>query len=231
LFDFAEVDDDEVSRNNEEDDDYNCCQNDDDDDDGDCSGWYQHHDEAGDYNGWYQYHDEAGDYNSWYQHHEEDDEHNGLDQQYAPVQNLYLAADNHDHALNLTLNEAPSKNLNQNQPEEVAHTENLLTVDNDDPIQNVLAVNNHHLIQNFLVANNHNHNHVGFCAFSHFLVLETAYLYDLLFLEFASLSCLHFYSFLALDNDDFNDLYVNCLFLNLQIPHAVNHFFLIGFSC
>jgi hypothetical protein len=45
------------------------------------------------------------------------------------------------------------------------------------------------------------------------------------------LSCLHFYSFLALDNDDFNDLYVNCLFLNLQIPHAVNHFFLIGFSC
>ena len=231
MFDFAEVDDDEVSRNNEEDDDYNCCQNDDDDDDGDCSGWYQHHDEAGDYNGWYQYHDEAGDYNSWYQHHEEDDEHNGLDQQYAPVQNLYLAADNHDHALNLTLNEAPSKNLNQNQPEEVAHTENLLAADNDDPIQNFLAANNHHPIQNFLAADNHNHNHACFCEFSRFLVLETAYLYDLLFLEFASLSCLHFYSFLALDNDDFNDLYVNCLFLNLQIPHAVNHFFLIGFSC
>ncbi|KAI5381896.1 hypothetical protein KIW84_UN0350 [Lathyrus oleraceus] len=217
---FSQVDDDEVSRNNEEDDDYNCCQNDDDDDDGDCSGWYQHHDEAGDYNGWYQYHDEAGDYNSWYQHHEEDDEHNGLDQQYAPVQNLYLAADNHDHALNLTLNEAPSKNLNQNQPEEVAHTENLLAADNDDPIQNFLAANNHHPIQNFLAADNHNHNHACFCAFSRFLVLETAYLYDLLFLEFASLSCLHFYSFLALDNDDFNDLYVNCLFLNLQIPHA-----------
>ncbi|KAI5426029.1 hypothetical protein KIW84_031737 [Lathyrus oleraceus] len=161
-----EVDDDEVSRNNEEDDDYNCCQNDDDDDDGDCSGWYQHHDEAGDYNGWYQYHDEAGDYNSWYQHHEEDDEHNGLDQQYAPVQNLYLAADNHDHALNLTLNEAPSKNLNQNQPEEVAHTENLLAADNDDPIQNFLAANNHHPIQNFLAADNHNHNHACFCAFS-----------------------------------------------------------------
>ncbi|KAI5381517.1 hypothetical protein KIW84_UN0665 [Lathyrus oleraceus] len=219
-----EVDDDEVSRNNEEDDDYNYCQNDDDDDDGDCSGWYQHHDEAGDYNGWYQYHDEAGDYNSWYQHHEEDDEHNGLDQQYAPVQNLYLAADNHDHALNLTLNEAPSKNLNQNQPEEVAHTENLLVADNDDPIQNFLAANNHHPIQNFLAADNHNHNHACFCAFSRFLVLETAYLYDLLFLEFASLSCLHFYSFLALDNDDFNDLYVNCLFLNLQIPHAPPHF-------
>ncbi|KAI5381723.1 hypothetical protein KIW84_UN0490 [Lathyrus oleraceus] len=130
-----EIDDDEVSRHNEEDDDYNCCQNDDDDDDGICSGWYQHHDEAGDYNGWYQYHDEAGDYNSWYQHHEEDDEHNGLDQQYAPVQTLYLAADNHDHALNLTLNEAPSKNLIQNQPEEVTHTENLLAADNDDPIQ------------------------------------------------------------------------------------------------
>jgi hypothetical protein len=129
------------------------------------------------------------------------------------------------------LNEAPSKNLNQNQPEEVAHTENLLAADNDDPIQNFLAANNHHPMQNFLAADNHNHNHACFCAFSHFLVLETAYLYDLLFLEFASLSCLHFYSFLALDNDDFNDLYVNCLFLNLQIPHAVNHFFLIGFSC
>ena len=64
LFDFAEVDDDEVSRNNEEDDDCNCCPNDDDDDDGDCSGWYQHH--------------------------EEDDEHNGLDQQYAHVQNFIL---------------------------------------------------------------------------------------------------------------------------------------------
>ncbi|KAI5426030.1 hypothetical protein KIW84_031738 [Lathyrus oleraceus] len=197
-----EVDDNEVLRNNEEDDDYNCCQN---DDDSDCSGWYQHHDEAGDYNGWYQYHDEAGDYNSWYQHHEGDDEHNGLDQQYALVQNLYLAADNHDHALNLTLNEALSKNLNQNQPEEVAHTENLLPANSDDPIQNFLAANNHHPIQNFLAADNHNHNHACFYAFSRFLVLETNYLYDLLFLEFPSLSCLHLYSFLALLIEELED--------------------------
>jgi hypothetical protein len=151
LFDFAEVDDDEVSRNNKEDDDYNSCQNNDDDDDGDCSGWYQHHDEAGDYNGWYQYHDEVGDYNRWYQYYEEDYEHNGLDHQYAPVQNLYLAADNHDHAMNLTLNEAPSQNLNQNQPEEVAHTENLLAVDNDDPIQNFLVAITIILYRTFLL--------------------------------------------------------------------------------
>ena len=116
MFDFAEVDDVEVSRNNEEVDYYKCYQNDDDDDDGDCSGWYQHHDEAGDYNGWYQYHDEVGDYNRWYQYYEEDYEHNGLDQQYAPVQNLYLVADNHDHALNLTFNEALSLNLTRTSP-------------------------------------------------------------------------------------------------------------------